>query len=416
MYKKVKYYKIILIFMSSCFVTVILHFKDNFYHNLLYLFTYLLCFFVFYGMHAEKNIIEKEKEMMTLFKIIFLLTSLISFIGLIVTILKIQVKVFDYYWLGIYENRLIGIYTNSNLLALFCVISSIGVHIITASDSFKLDKRKKTLKIVYIIGTTINIISLILSDSNGSFIFFLIYFVVILFYYLFRKYSELTFKIIIKNAFIILSAGLILTAASFYIRGVCQNSIAVLINSIHIKEPVHDNKVPANKEANNSIIDTVEIGRILGNNDYDGSSGRVTLIKQAVVMFKKNPIMGIGIANIPKYGEKYIKGGLKFPNFHNGYITILVAWGIVGFFIFTIYSLLVAAKFCDILFKINDSQNTPFPKLFAFLVSYCVYSLVEITILSDITFTIFIFWTILGYATSYLNNYNSNIIYNSKLS
>ena len=81
MYKKVKYYKIILIFMSSCFVTVILHFKDNFYHNLLYLFTYLLCFFVFYGMHAEKNIIEKEKEMMTLFKIIFLLTSLISFIG-----------------------------------------------------------------------------------------------------------------------------------------------------------------------------------------------------------------------------------------------------------------------------------------------------------------------------------------------
>ena len=183
MYKKVKYYKIILIFMSSCFVTVILHFKDNFYHNLLYLFTYLLCFFVFYGMHAEKNIIEKEKEMMTLFKIIFLLTSLISFIGLIVTILKIQVKVFDYYWLGIYENRLIGIYTNSNLLALFCVISSIGVHIITASDSFKLDKRKKTLKIVYIIGTTINIISLILSDSNGSFIFFLIYFVVILFYY-----------------------------------------------------------------------------------------------------------------------------------------------------------------------------------------------------------------------------------------
>ena len=105
----------------------------------------------------------------------------------------------------------------------------------------------------------------------------------------------------------------------------------------------------------------------------------------------------------------YIEGGLKFPNFHNGYITILVAWGLVGFAIFFTFAVTIAARFGKVLFKINDSQNTPFPKLFSFLVAYSVYSLVEITILSDITFTIFIFWAVLGYALSYVLNYEGKL-------
>lgn len=428
-FKKIRYHKILLIFMSSCIATVILHAKDNLLLNLLYLFVYFLCFFVFYGVYSEQNLEKTKKEMFLLFKILIFLTTVVSFIGLVVTLTEIQLRVFDYYWLGIYENRLIGVYTNSNLLALFCVISIMFSHIIMTSDSFKNSKNKKNLKIIYITEVLINSISLFLSDSNGAFLFLLVYSVVYLFYYLFNICDEITIKIIIKNSIIILTIGTCLTVGSFEIRGICQDKMAVLINDMHqLVEPVHDNKISVDKnvdqielddeklkkkivykenkqDAGNSLMDTVEIGRTLGEDDYDGSSGRVTLIKQAIVMFKKNPVMGIGIANIPDYGEIYIKGGLKFPNFHNGYITILVSWGIVGFIVFALFSLFVAGKFCKNLFKINDSQNTPFPNLFAIIVGYCIYSLVEITLLSDITFTIFIFWSLLGYAMSYMLNY-----------
>lgn len=419
-FKKIHYHKTLLIFMSSCIATSILHAKDNLLSNLLYMFVYSLCFFVFYGLYSEQKLEKTKKEMFLLFKILIALTTVVSFIGLIVTLTEIQLRVFDYYWLGIYENRLIGIYTNSNLLALFCVISIMFTHIILISDDFKNSKNKNNLKNAYIAEILINSISLFLSDSNGAFIFLLVYFIVYLFYYLFNLCNEITIKIIMKNSIIILMTGICLTVGSFKIRGICQNKIALLINDMHqLVEPVHDNKISNDGEKTkkkivckenkqdigNSIMDTVEIGRTLGEDDYDISSGRVTLIKQAIIMFKKNPIMGIGIANIPDYGEVYIKGGLKFPNFHNGYITILVSWGIVGFVIFALFSLFVAGRFCKNLFKINNFQNTPFPNLFAIIVGYCIYSLIEITLLSDITFTIFIFWILLGYAMSYVLNY-----------
>ena len=433
-YKKVCYNKILLFFIASCLVTILLHFKDNLLMNLLYIFTYLLCFFVFYGMFSEKDVKNIEKEMFVLLKILVSLTTVISFIGLVFAVVKIQMKVFDYYWLGIYENRLIGVYTNSNLLALFCVLAVIATHILIDSDEFKKRKNKKRFLVAYVCSVIINIISLVLSDSNGAFIFLLIYIIVILFYQLFNKQKEISMKIIIKNVAVILSVGFCIIAGSFEIRGICQDRIAILINDMHkLEESIYDNKIGVdknvdqidldenqlinkktkdknNQDAENSIMDSVEIGRVLGENNYDGSSGRVTLIKQAIVMFKKNPVMGIGIANIPDYGDMYIKGGLKFPNFHNGYITILVAWGLVGFIIFFAFSLLIALRFSKALFKINDSQNTPFPKLFSFIVAYSIYSLVEITILSDITFTIFIFWTILGYASSYMIDYESKLI------
>ena len=416
-YKRVCYYKILLLFIASCLFTILLHFKDNLLYNLLYIFTYLLCFFVFYGMFSEKGIKDIEEEMFKLFKLLVILVTIISFIGLVFTAIKIQMKAFNHYWLGIYENRLVGIYTNSNLLALFCVLSIIGTHILIDSDDFKKQSNKKRTLMAYIFSIVINTVSLILSDSNGAFIFLLIYLIVILFYKLFSKQNEISIKIIVKNVSVILLAGFCLIAGSFKIRGICQDGIAVLINDMHkVEEPIHDNKIDIidkskdnSQDTENSVADSVEIGRVIGENNYDGSSGRVTLIKQSVVMFKKSPVIGIGIANIPDYGKIYIEGGLKFPNFHNGYITILVAWGLVGFAIFFTFAVTIAARFGKVLFKINDSQNTPFPKLFSFLVAYSVYSLVEITILSDITFTIFIFWAVLGYALSYVLNYEGKL-------
>ena len=136
-------------------------------------------------------------------------------------------------------------------------------------------------------------------------------------------------------------------------------------------------------------------------------SGRIPLLKQAIKLFLLYPIFGVAPRNIVLYGEKYL-GGLKYSDFHNGFVTILVSFGVVGFTFFIIFAVKIAKSMLICIFKKrnkNDTEREMLPCLLAFLAAYCVYSMFEITLLLDVSFKVLIFWLILGYAMSYLNHY-----------
>ena len=52
--------------------------------------------------------------------------------------------------------------------------------------------------------------------------------------------------------------------------------------------------------------------------NYELSSGRLDSLQKAMVLYQKNPILGIGKGNILEYGNRYLARGFQFFDLHNG--------------------------------------------------------------------------------------------------
>ncbi|MBR1779745.1 MAG: O-antigen ligase family protein, partial [Clostridia bacterium] len=247
--------------------------------------------------------------------------------------------------------------------------------------------------VIAVFCVSINLLGLILSDSIASFILLIFY---LTFYALFslihRGYMDRSKA---KNAFLF---SCVFLAVSFIVthiilQGGLQSNISSLVNCFFDK---------FDKNINFKF----------GRSEYDlkYGSGRKILIDQALIIFKNNPIWGIGISNIEKFGNLYFDTGIAFPNyilgiafpnFHNGYLTILACYGLLGFLVFLLFFIKVFATFFAGFLKkameLNFQDIAVYKCLLAFLCSYLIFALFEKTFLSEINFMGITFWVILGY-------------------
>lgn len=404
---KIKHYKILVCFIVSSILTALLQLKISFPidfgFDLVMILHFIICFFIFYGMHIE----SKEKiysEMIKVFKWIILLTCIFTVISFILVLFKNKIiiegstKTFGSfkYVIGMYETigreRFTGLYTNPNVLAFCSIVSIIFCHMLMNAKEF-LKEHKKWIQITaFTICIFINIAALILSDSIASFLLLLIYTIFLMFYKLVISEQNRLFK---KSKFtgliVFIILGLFLVVGSIGIRYSFQSGASDFINDVY--------SITSNSHENLVDQDDINIGR--GHYDLEGGNGRRRLLKQASIIFKNNPIMGIGIANIKSYGKMYFESGIAFPNFHNGYVTILVCYGTVGFLFFIIFFILLLFKLCKFLFNNRTSRNI-FPNLLSAILAYSIFSLFEKTIISEINFMGVFFWLMLGYASTYL--------------
>ncbi len=247
----------------------------------------------------------------------------------------------------------------------------------------------------------INFLALFLSDSNASFLFIIIYFTTKIFYKSLSAYHSITSIQLFRECSFLVVCCATMIAGSFIARNTCQEVINVFVYDVHrIEEPVSDdNPGPApSPSALSTYMPDISIGR----ENYDISSGRITLFSQGIKLFLVNPILGIGRGNLVAYGEKFIDGGLIFSDLHNSYLTILVSYGLLGFIILFIFALFLSKSVCKYLFNsVHVSNSSVFSKLFSALVAYCAYAVFEKGLLSEVTFMVVIFWAILGYTVSY---------------
>lgn len=400
---RMKYRQLLWIFIFIGALTSIVNMSPDFLPNLVFVYHTVICFFIFYGMCAERSHRRLEKEMVFIFTYFILFSTIFSIIALGIVLFRAQVNIGSYY-LGIFRNRLIGVYTNSNLLAFSMVVSIVSCDIM--SVKYLRNKFKDSIlpSGVLLFCSAINFISLFLSDSNASFVFIVIYFTVRIFYKCFSGYNDFKAFNLSKGGLLLAVCCMIMMSGSFALRGACQDMLALFINDVHkVEETVPDDapEVTSGQPAVENYMHDVKIGR----ENYDVSSGRITLLKQALRLFKVNPAIGIGRGNLVAYGQKYIDGGLIFSDIHNGYVTILVSYGILGLTVFLMFSIFVAADMCKYLFKGKYRSDAGiYSRLFSAVVAYCAYSLFEKAILSEITFMVVFFWLILGYAASYMDN------------
>ena len=151
----------------------------------------------------------------------------------------------------------------------------------------------------------------------------------------------------------------------------------------------------------------IEIGRV---EQQDLSSGRLDSFQKAFLLFEVKPILGVGKANIVPYGERYLVNGFRFFDLHNGYLTILVSCGLVGFELFLLFLIELLRKAYYLVKKfttIPEKDQQTVSVFISALLGYGAYAMFERTILFDITFMVIIFWVILGHFMSCALAYES---------
>ena len=130
-------------------------------------------------------------------------------------------------------------------------------------------------------------------------------------------------------------------------------------------------------------------------------------MKESIRLFRLSPVVGISNGNIIHYSQKYLTKTLSLSyrnnDLHNGYLTILVSTGVLGFCIFAIFGIRFAKHIASNLFKRQNAQSQDIlPCLFAFCCAYLVYSLFEKALLYDISFMVMWFWLMMGYMSCYI--------------
>ncbi len=406
-YKKMEFGIWAMAFLVMNIVTALVHITDNFLINMLFIVFMSVCFFVFYGVHTEKNT-DVKHELYALARIFLYMITLMQIVGILCLLMRVS---YHNEWIDliIYENRYTGLFINPNLSGFSSVIVVFCVHILTIHNfNSKSDGISNISRIWLATGLFISILTLFLCDSNASLVLFLGYIIIFVLAKFFSSRNDYNKKQLILRFLSTLVAGVIIIICTFFLRNICQIGVAAIINENNIV--VSESEIPY------LVTEDEEVTFEHENKNID--SGRFTLWSQAMTIFSHYPVEGIGKGNILKYSYDFFEEGMHFSDLysgdfaslfasfttdiHNAYITILVCSGIIGFLLFMAFAFRNGVAITKFLIKSEKKlENDVFPCLFSFAVSYLGFALFEKAILYDISFMVIIFWFILGQISCY---------------
>ena len=283
--------------------------------------------------------------------------------------------------------------------------------------NFYTEAGKPRVSIIWILTCAgIDLFSLLLCDSNASMVLIICYVIAYVVYVLFSAEKRFSKKQLFARLTALCCLGVFVVCSAFMFRVICQQGFSAVVN--HTREVVAEQNSEKVAQSGEEPVTFTHI-----NENID--SGRFKLAKESVNLFKISPFIGISNGNIVLYSEEYSDGAMSFSyhysDLHNGYLTLLVSTGFLGFTIFAIFGFRFAKHIIQNLFKDKSGlQNDIFPCLFSFLAAYLVYALFEKALLYDVSFMVVWFWLFMGVASTYLNKYepmydNEYIIYKKHL-
>ena len=403
--QRIHYRKIMYLFLGAGIVTALLHSEKNLLMNLYMVYWSAVCFFLFYGLHAHQSNFETKKEMKLVLGFVSVASTIIMAVGLV--LLAVFPDGFSYcgYNFCIHNNRFVGIISNANITGFYSAVAMIAFIIL-----WKMQSAEHTLsirkKVFYVIGFVINLVSLFLSDSNAALLFFITFVCFVSFYKIFRDFKAFEFLSFLLRLIATILVCVVISSLLMFFRTAMQSGTSYLLALGHTETKV-SNSIKTKR--NPIVIEEPEPTVTFEHENKNIDSGRFVIWKQAFQLFEKFPVMGIGQANIVDYGQEYL-GGLKYNYFHNGLLTILVSFGLVGFNLFMVLAITVAKAMFKSIFRYKDKcvrDGDVLVLITAFCVAYCVYSMFEITLLLNISFKVIIFWEFIGFGLSYAFKYKN---------
>lgn len=392
-YNRIIYGFWLLLFLISFVITTLTHISADYYavgFNIFLVFQTIVCFLLFFGMHAENNPYFRF-EMYLFFRFYIYITTITSGIGLMLMLLSNSEV--------LYQGTFTGIYLNPNLQGFVSATAVVFCHMVTRPD-FVYGSSQKHISFIWIASCVIlNGTALILSDSNASILFLGTYFTFIVFMRLLAMSEELTpFKIIIRFLAIAAVAVLLIYILMF-VRVVFRLGVAALTAS-----DGELSRQDISKLTQNSVFSFVS---------DSGLNSRLSLWDTGIAIFTRFPVFGAGKGDLYRLivetsGDRSYFTPDYFTNIliadmHSGYLSILVTAGVIGFVLFSIFlwRFVFRVSFPVWFVQRRIMKNSVYPCLLALMCSYLIFSTIERTILFTDSFFIIFFWLILGYISCF---------------
>ncbi|MEE1219940.1 MAG: O-antigen ligase family protein [Ruminococcus sp.] len=404
-------------FLAFSCLSILINFTFTLFYSVLMLFHVAICFFVFYGMHTEKDF-DFKSELFSVARLIVYISTIANIIGMICLMAGIR---FEWFWIKftIYENRFTGVFFNPNILGFISVVALVCCHMLYKKDLLKSVKEPRVSIIWLVACVATNLFSLMLCDSNASMVLALGYIIVYTVYVFFADKTGISkpeksvskSKIFVKIVSIVL-VGSFLIGTAFMFRVICQEGFAIVFSKtpsiVEILSGDTSKQIEEDKNKKPSVKEDKKSDEITFSHENTNiDSGRFKLWKESINLFKISPIIGIANGNIVLYSEEYANGTLSFSyhksDLHNGFLTILVSTGIIGFLLFCIFGFRFAKHAAQHLFLQKKTfRNDVYPCLFSFLFAYLFYAMFEKALLYDISFMVMWFWLMMGYTSCYI--------------
>lgn len=376
------YSKLLLSFLFITLFTAVVHYQDHLPTNMLMFYHACICFYLIYGMHTTPKQ-QLKKDMTLLFRTVFYLSGLFNIAGILVMLFTVRVK--GSYTIGLSGNRFTGLYTHPNIAAFVSVIAIIIGHLLYTNKNI-VTKKSLIPNWIFYCFSLLHVYCIFLSDSNGSNLFLILY---IMFYTIlkayrkcnkaFRAYCITILKLLLLYGILMISMPLL--------RDKSQHVTSTIVNEINFPDADEDDER------------LVDIGR---KKKADITTGRFDYLKKGLSLLSQFPIIGTGKGNIIPFGDQYLESGFGTFDVHNGYLTVLVATGIVGFSIFMLFLIKIALHILRSTFhSLANDASEDLLILTAALSAYAIYAFTERAILFDITFMVIILWVFLGYAVGF---------------
>lgn len=408
--RRTRYGLWLLAFVLSALVTVVVHLASSFLYNaynLIMILHLAMCFFVFYSVHTEKHL-NFRRELYSVCRFIVYCSTVLGILGLAFLMAEISFEVLWFKFI-VFENRFDGMFVNPNQLGFVAVVAIFCCHMLLKKDFIAISGRERISRIWIGSCVAVNAISLLLCDSNGALILMIGYAIFFVIYKMFGSESKFSVKQIVTKSAACLLAGVVIVASLFFVRNITQAGFVQIMSSASTSTIVIEDSI-ADQIAN----DEAEVTFEHENKNID--SGRFILWQQAATMFLQNPILGIGKGNIYEYGNRLFEDGIRFSksygmlapimtDFHNGYITILVCSGVIGFVLICIFGLRFFKHITMHVFRDDSLHESVLPCMYSFICSYAIYSCVEVGLLYNVNFMVIFFWLILGYTSCFLVKY-----------
>lgn len=255
---------------------------------------------------------------------------------------------------GNFTPLLYGIYKDPNYGAMYGVATFIVILYILISNYASLSKIEKSTLIFFLV---VEYIFIAFSNSRGAFYSIYLVGVLLVIVYLVNIISRKEFRQSLKRLLLIVVGIAIFSLgfstvqkAGFYIsqRSELKSYIWVYENnkmtysSLSNYRNLSSSKIADESQIKNRVVtDKEDSTEELGN-------GRLTIWKDALNLYKKNPIFGIGPSmqkiNADKYSELNIPSMQEGRAMHNSYINILLSFGVVGFLIIVCWIVLIYGR------------------------------------------------------------------------
>lgn len=387
-------------FLLSLTFTLVFNLSTDFIavgYNFILIIHSFICFILFYGMHIHRGTMYRWE--MYLFSRFFIYAATVTaFIGLMFMLFGFKV--------AFYGKTYTGVFFNPNYQGYVSALAIIFCHFMTKPDFLTNARQKRISRIWLTACVLLNIIALVLSNSNGSLLLLGIYVAFMVLLRLLAMSEKLTPRKLLTRFLALLAVGFLLICLLMALRAAFKIVVAVLSSP--------------EGELSKADINALTKGSFFNIVTDTGLSSRLDLWGAGFKALLTNPVFGAGKGDLYNHIVEAIGKRSYFTDdyltnvfvadMHNGYIGILVVSGILGFglfavFMYRFFSMTLPAWFV----QRRIMTYSIYPSMIGFVAAYMVYAFIERTILFDLSFIVTSFWAILGYMSCYATDLGYNI-------